>query len=647
MKVLSPLLTCSKFAVSFACAFLILAALPCVSLASASIEGATVSEISDRYKTGDEIKPLPQVVVGGETLMLHTDYSLSYANNTNVGVGQVTITGKGNYTGQKTVTFNIYGDGGDAVWQRLAGDTRYGTMAKVAQEGFADGSCDVAILATGENFPDALAASSLAGFYDAPILLTSTTSLTNEARAELERLVASKVYVLGGKNSVSDGVLAEVEGMGISAERVAGESRQDTSVKIYEQLLGQNATFDTVIVASGASFADALSISPYACATATPILLTGSDGKLTSEEVKAIKKNGNIRNIIIAGGINAVNGEVESQLAGMNIQRLSGGDRYGTSTKVAEWELSQGMNANNMSAATGDNYPDALTGSALCGKLNSVLILVSDQNRTTVKTVYRPYMTEVDNAYVFGGVDTVSDDTYTHYVTTGGYRIDDSSEFSMTGVTRVHSNGKVCNVISPAGGTDWERDLTSLQHRWKSNDTTATIRSGFSAWDGDEQGKVPSESSAVYIAWWYYQYELDLDRAKYPKMSFSEWVNTYLYEVFYYELIDNRARNDLKRLGMWDDVVSEISTSIDVSEEQYAQRKNPYGDLIETSELTLKAAFESGYYVIGSTWLRTSIDDPEWRMYEDDFIVSYSPYAGTGAFASPSSYRFVHKVDML
>lgn len=72
---------------------------------------------------------------------------------------------------------------------RLDGNTRYETMGRVVQTAFPKQS-DYAVLASGDNFPDALAASSLAGALKAPIILTSSTTLSSEARNELQRLEA-------------------------------------------------------------------------------------------------------------------------------------------------------------------------------------------------------------------------------------------------------------------------------------------------------------------------------------------------------------------------------------------------------------------------------------------------------------------------
>src|SRR5688572_28184995 len=73
----------------------------------------------------------------------------------------------------------------DVTVTRYAGATRYGTAAAIAGDASFDGAT-TAIVATGENYPDALAASALAGAEaPAPIILTQKDTYTSDAKAAL------------------------------------------------------------------------------------------------------------------------------------------------------------------------------------------------------------------------------------------------------------------------------------------------------------------------------------------------------------------------------------------------------------------------------------------------------------------------------
>lgn len=75
---------------------------------SISIDKTTVASIPDQSYTGQQITPSVTVKYGDTTLTQNQDYTLSYVNNTNVtSTARVVITGKGKYTGSKTVYFRI------------------------------------------------------------------------------------------------------------------------------------------------------------------------------------------------------------------------------------------------------------------------------------------------------------------------------------------------------------------------------------------------------------------------------------------------------------------------------------------------------------------------------------------------------------
>lgn len=72
------------------------------------IQNTDVTGVQESYTyTGGAITPDVVVKDGSSTLVAGTDYEVSYSNNETCGTATITITGKGRYTGQKTVTFEI------------------------------------------------------------------------------------------------------------------------------------------------------------------------------------------------------------------------------------------------------------------------------------------------------------------------------------------------------------------------------------------------------------------------------------------------------------------------------------------------------------------------------------------------------------
>ena len=97
---------------------------------------------------------------------------------------------------------------------RLAGNDRYGTAAAISAATFKPG-VPVVYLATGLNFPDALAGAAAAGATGGPLLLVTTTTLPPATAAELARLKPARIVLLGSKAVVASEA-------GLAAEAAAG-----------------------------------------------------------------------------------------------------------------------------------------------------------------------------------------------------------------------------------------------------------------------------------------------------------------------------------------------------------------------------------------------------------------------------------------
>ena len=299
------------------------------------------------------------------------------------------------------------GGQGSGRWKRLWGQTRYQTMQAVSQEGFS--SSTWAVVTTADNFPDALSASVLAGACNCPILITGRSSLSPECSSELKRLGVTDVYVVGGTAAVSEATERSITGLGVRVTRIAGADRQGTSLEVMRQAKSIGANFDAVVVATGSSFPDSLSISPYAYASGVPILLTNSAGMLTEAEVAEVLATPKVKRAIIVGGTSAVSQQVEAQLgAGIACERIWGNDRYLTSAEIVRWEIAHGLSWAHPAVATGENYPDALTGAALAGNRHSPLVLAHASTDVGVGLVQEAHG-QVQSGYVLGGTSAVSD----------------------------------------------------------------------------------------------------------------------------------------------------------------------------------------------------------------------------------------------
>ena len=316
----------------------------------------------------------------------------------------------------------------EKVWNRLGGDTRYETMSLITEEGYADNSCESIILTTGKNYPDALAGSALAGLLSAPLITTKSDVLSEDARKEILRTAKNEntvVYILGGTNAVSEEVEKAVQELGLSTERIAGDTRQKTALKIYEK--GKGRWGNTCVIAYGNNFPDSLSVGPYSYVNKAPVFLTNKSGSI-SDEVKNIILE-NFDNIVIVGGESVVSKDVFWNLyfSGKEVIRLAGDTRYETSEEIALWSAGKKtdysvqpetvLSLDGLGVAYAANFPDALTAVNVLGPSKSVLILASyDKDSTKENTnkvfenIFNNYYNEINEGYIFGGTSAVSKD---------------------------------------------------------------------------------------------------------------------------------------------------------------------------------------------------------------------------------------------
>ncbi|WP_417753763.1 BspA family leucine-rich repeat surface protein [Slackia sp.] len=256
--------------------------------------------------------------------------------------------------------------------ERIAGNYANQTSALISAQGFPEGS-EWVVLARDDDFADAMSATGLAGALECPIVLTGQYGLSSAAAEEVQRLGATRAYVIGGTGAMPGDFEGELAALGCTVEqRVFGDYAYDTSVECA-RLIAQHGGGADAIVAMGTNFQDALSISSFAYAYKLPIFLTtpweGRD--LPASAVAAIK--GMSGTIWVPGGPGAVpETAVEYVFGGRTITRLYGYDGYETSNYIARFMVEQGyLSAENCVVACGAQGPkgtDALAGAALAGK---------------------------------------------------------------------------------------------------------------------------------------------------------------------------------------------------------------------------------------------------------------------------------------
>ena len=283
----------------------------------------------------------------------------------------------------------------------LSGSTRIGTALAIARATHSGENPKGVIVARSDNFPDALAASTLAGAKGYPILLNPTDWLDSEVRGYLSGLRGSlkEVILIGDTNALSKkGVEEQIKKAlpSASVKRIGGADRIETAKLIRSEAKRAGAAGKTVVLARSDNFPDALSISPYCAATGALLYLVNPGSSLDAGTLRELT---GYDQVLIVGDSNAVSSRVDAALKAksVNVRRLAGGignaygiSRYGTSAAIADWmvkESGAGFDYGGIVFATGKNFPDALAGGPLCGKLRHPIVLVDAGAYSAVSTL--------------------------------------------------------------------------------------------------------------------------------------------------------------------------------------------------------------------------------------------------------------------
>lgn len=286
------------------------------------------------------------------------------------------------HTGKKAITY-------------LKGDDRYETAVSISKASHT--SSDTVILAYGLNYADALAGVPLAAKLDAPILLTAKDSLPAQTLAEIKRLRANNVLILGGTSAISSKVEKILKNNKLHTQRIAGKTRFGTAAAIAQRL---NSKPTEVFFVYGMNYADALSIGSAAAISKAPIIYLNKSGNIDAETAKylaALKKKGCVKNAYVIGGKSVITDSMKVKAAkalGLKqVKRVSGENRFLTCAAVNK-KFDHLLSSKGLCVATGMDFPDALAGGVFAARSKAPLFLINSSQS-------KPYLFKEQKAYLY------------------------------------------------------------------------------------------------------------------------------------------------------------------------------------------------------------------------------------------------------
>jgi len=351
--------------------------------------------------------------------------------------------------------------------ERIAGQDRVETALEISQQGWQN--AQTVILSEYSDYADSIASTPFAVNLNAPILLTQGDSIDPRVIAEIKRLNPQNTILLGGNGRLRPSIEEELNQRGLTWERIGGADRYETSI-----LLAQRLHSDSLILANGDDFPDALSAASYAGIKHIPIVLTSNTLPQSVIDYYQVTRP---QHLVVIGG----EGVIPSvDLAQHNFKvesRLGGQDRYETNAKVVS-SMQASYTSNNFFLASGQNFPDAVAGTVLASKDKAPLLLSEkDDIPPSVYALMREHM-QVEPSVQNAGSGTDTSVQIGQITAKGGLNLRDTPS----------ATGKILLAI-PEGTTI---DLSAQQSQWYRTTYQSTT-----GWVSANYVKIASANQAV------------------------------------------------------------------------------------------------------------------------------------------------------
>jgi Zn-dependent metalloprotease/putative cell wall-binding protein len=269
----------------------------------------------------------------------------------------------------------------------LIGTDRYDTAVRLSKGQFT--AANTVLIANGGALADGLAATPLATYKKAPLLLTRANTLSEGTKGEIKRLGAKNAIIIGGTGVVNDSVKKELQALGVTnVERIGGTDRYDTSLEIAKYIDKNCYDVNKVVISNGLGQADALSIASVAGRDKMAIVLVQKDAVPT--KVYSWLQGETLENAYIIGGTGVVSDNVLNKVNGITSEnitknRLGGKDRYATNAMVID--KFYGSTVNKTYIAKGLQLIDALAAGPVAALNGSPVVLSGVDLTTEQKTV--------------------------------------------------------------------------------------------------------------------------------------------------------------------------------------------------------------------------------------------------------------------
>lgn len=291
--------------------------------------------------------------------------------------------------------------------------------------GTTDGTiAQAVVISRFDGYADALGGSALAGAAGGPLLLTHPTYIDGVTMREVDRVLGRKgvVYVLGGTGAISSSAEKSLRDRGYTVKRLGGTDRFATSLLVAKQIASAhtpNGQPQFVFATTGMNFPDGLAAGATAGGWSGVVVLTRDS--VIPANVRSYLDTEKAAGVPIA----AVGGPTAKASFGWD-HAYKGANRYETAALIARDFWTDTTTADDdptaVALATGENWPDALSGGALVAGGGPLLLtqtstFPSTTKSATVALAKSATPKSVQVGFVLGGKAVVSDSVMTAFTT--------------------------------------------------------------------------------------------------------------------------------------------------------------------------------------------------------------------------------------
>ena len=276
----------------------------------------------------------------------------------------------------------------------FAGSDAIATALQLCQAKYADAVGGTVVVCTADGWADSVCAGAYAEAMNAPLLLVHKNKVATSVLAELGRLDADEVVIVGGSSAVSSYDEQSIRRAGVPVvRRLEGDDKYGTSAAVAQEMIsrglcatGDDGKLVNVAIVGAKNSSDALFVAPVAASQAMPVLLVKSASIPSAVQDFLDSAESTNTSVLIVGPESAVSADLESQLTPavattdvpLPVDRVTGDNKYMESVAMAQYAMDNyGFSARKVALVSNSGIVEALAASPFLAERHEAVVLTA------------------------------------------------------------------------------------------------------------------------------------------------------------------------------------------------------------------------------------------------------------------------------